>query len=750
MRLLQPSSRGAALRRVLAAALLIVFVAGASAGVPPRASAAADAGPPPRPAFVPRHLSIGLMGLRDATGIDGWMPESGIPWDYAYHYLSNGVNTGRGWEGWNPDASFPLLYARDAEARGYLPVFTYYEMQESGGTCGGCEESRRALSNLNDPTVMAAYYANFALLMKRLGPGTWDGQPGYGKATIVHIEPDLAGFVQNALLGTTPCHRLCLGLGNDPALFGASVSSSGAPDVADLPDTYQGFNWALLRLRDRYAPNVVLGFHLNNWMTGPDISSDTRAGLDSAALGRLAGQFAARSGLVAAPPGTSTYDLLFNDLADYDAAYFQYVRGRTAFWDRRNVAVPNFARWEAYLGAAIAEAGGKPAFVWQIPLGNQFYATMDNSEGHYQDNRAEYFFEHTAELAAIGVVGLLFGPGGLAGTAYYDRRGDGITNAPVVCTADGVSEGRVCNDHPSVVADDDGGYLRSAASAYYRAPLPLPVPTRAPAPPASEPIVTFVAGWGGNIHVAAAGYAFPRGTVLTLTPAPAPGNLFLGWIVDGEFRGWADPLTLTVAGAHVVSAAFIPPVGFPDAPEDPAVGAAVTQLATRGILRGYADGRFGPGDPALRAQMAALLVRSMGWAGEDRGTPFIDQGPVDPALWRDVAALAGHDVARGYADGTYRPTEPVLQVQAVAFIARAMVARGYWVAQPDDPALYPTVPGTSGHRADVATWVRYVGPVPGTAADPAWSSWDRPSSRGWFALALWTALDTYFRTDRSP
>ena len=49
------------------------------------------------------------------------------------------------------------------------------------------------------------------------------------------------------------------------------VGSSGQADVAGLADNAAGFAQAIVRLRDRYAPNVVLGYHFSTWATGTDI-----------------------------------------------------------------------------------------------------------------------------------------------------------------------------------------------------------------------------------------------------------------------------------------------------------------------------------------------------------------------------------------------------------------------------------------------------------------------------------------------
>lgn len=75
-----------------------------------------------------------------------------------------------------------------------------------------------------------------------------------------------------------------------------------------------------------------------------------------------------------------------------------------------------------------------------------------------------------------------------------------------------------------------------------------------------------------------------------------------------------------------------------------------------------------------------------------------------------------------------------------------MVTKGYWTPQPDNPAVYPNVPAGSGHREDLATYVHYAGPVPGTTTTGQdFPNWDAPSTRGWFALALTQAVNSYFR-----
>ena len=124
--------------------------------------------------------------------------------------------------------------------------------------------------------------------------------------------------------------------------------------------------------------------------------------------------------------------------------------------------------------SGITSDTGKPAVVWQVPIGNQYFRTDDGSPWHRQDNRAQYFFGHVQEMEAAGIVAVMFGSGGNnQSTENIDAAGDGVTNPPAQCTSLGVSSGQVCNDHVSSVSDDDGGYLRLAGAAYYASPVPL-------------------------------------------------------------------------------------------------------------------------------------------------------------------------------------------------------------------------------------------------------------------------------------
>ena len=228
-------------------------------------------------------------------------------------------------------------------------------------------------------------------------------------------------------------------------------------------------------------------------------------------------------------------------------------------------------------------------------------------------------------------------------------------------------------------------------------------------------LFTLTLANGGGI--ATGGGSFREGAVASLHAAPTAAQIFTGWTVDGQRQGWANPLTITMNNGHSAAAGFGARQTFADAgPGQTGATEAIAQLAARGIIKGcdQAANLFCPTDPTLRAQMAALIVRAMGWGDEDPANPFPDRNGVDDELWRAIAILADHGVAKGYGDGTYGTTGPVLNAQVISFITRAMVDAGYWTFQPDDGTIYPNVapaPATGSISSPTST-------TPGRCAVP--------------------------------
>ncbi len=420
-----------------------------SSGWPIAHNMAATAGRGSIPAAFPHYFSFGVLSQTYfAPLLDAMRSQNGTAFAFRYQYLSGGVNTNRGWETWSqPPGQYATTYMQENAQHGYTPAFAYYEICQSDGPSPGdhCtgQDNQRDPANLAIPATMKAYYANWVLLMHRIKV--------YGKPVLVVVEPDMWGFLQMAAHGT-----------DNAANVPASVSSSGYPDAAGFPNTVQGFAWALLHMRDKYAPNATLAIHASCWATSTDIASDTRPSLDVAGLARREAKFLNSAGLYGNPLGVSRWDLLSNDVANHDSAGPAGV-----WWDRYNHTFPNFARYLNFIGL-LSQDTHRRIVMWQVPMGNQYFDTMKDSPGHYQDNRAEYILGNVASFAAAGIIAVLFGP--VTGyTMNIDQMNDGITNAAPISTY----ECNLCNNHTSKYSDDDGGYLRIFVGQYMGHPVPI-------------------------------------------------------------------------------------------------------------------------------------------------------------------------------------------------------------------------------------------------------------------------------------
>lgn len=390
----------------------------------------ADGSPPEAPPALPARWPHATLQLGMADGPGGAAAlRATAPFGLRYQYLSGGVNTGRGWTTWNPDGSFVTAYVEESRAQGVTPVFTYYMIRGSApGSALG--EAAGDVANLADPATMSAYFRDLRLFFQRAGAFPTE-------AVVLHVEPDLWGFVQQRF-------------GDDAARAPAAVSATGLAELAGLPDSVAGFAAAILRLRDALAPNVVVGYHLSTWGTGVDplLAKPSDAEIDT---------LAARSAAFYRSLGARS-DLAFAELGDRDAAFKEFQQhDRGASW----WAPADFARNARYL-SAFSRATRLPLVEWQVPLGNTKMRAVDNTWGHYQDNKVETFLDEPTRgqlLAYLqaGVIAFLFGRGAEGTTCACDAVGDGVRDPPPI---DG-------NVRPSLGPDDDGGYFRERAAAYY-------------------------------------------------------------------------------------------------------------------------------------------------------------------------------------------------------------------------------------------------------------------------------------------
>jgi hypothetical protein len=403
----------------------------------------------PLPAGWPARLELGMA---DSPGGAAAMRAT-APFLFRYQYLAGGVNTGGGWATWNTNGDFAKFYIQDSVANGLIPVFTYYQLLQSSPGGGG--EPDAIFANLNNTATMTAYYADLTLFFQKAGAFT-------GQRVVLHVEPDFWGYVQQRSSGDAA------------ATVAAKVSETGIATLQGLPSNVAGFAQAIVRLRNAYAPNVTLAYHLSVWGTNVDIAISNPP---DATVDALAGRAAAFYRSL-----NANFDLSFAEFSDRDAAFKQYVYGDggISWWD-----AADFRRSARFL-KLFSSTSRTRLVMWQIPLGNTRMRSQSNVWGHYQDNRVEWLLDevartHLATYRDAGVVAFLFGGGAGGVTCACNAINDGVTNPAAIngntlaseLAAPGTAPTQVTRGAvPTLVtpyaADDDGGFFRWRAWAYYQ------------------------------------------------------------------------------------------------------------------------------------------------------------------------------------------------------------------------------------------------------------------------------------------
>ena len=355
------------------------------------------------------------LGLTDSPGGAAAVKRSG-GLRFRYQYLAAGVNTGDGWATWNENGTFVDRYVAESGRAGVTPVFSYYMIRQSLPGRDNGDEPAAVLSNLRNTATMRAWLADVRLFFERAGhfPRT---------RVVLQVEPDMWGYGQQAAR-------------NDDA------STVPVAEVGDLG----GLARAVVDLRNRLAPNVVLGWHLSDWGTKADLTLNDPSLRRTGMLARRSARFYRSL--------HARFDVTFTDFADRDASFKRkiYGAGPDIWW-----TAADYRRELRFLGT-FSRAARQRIVAWQIPLGNTLMRAMNNTWGHFQDNRVQWALgsrRHLRSLARAGVIALLFGGGADGTTCACDGRHDGVTNpAPI--------NG---NTRRSLSADDDGGYFRARARA---------------------------------------------------------------------------------------------------------------------------------------------------------------------------------------------------------------------------------------------------------------------------------------------
>lgn len=145
-------------------------------------------------------------------------------------------------------------------------------------------------------------------------------------------------------------------------------------------------------------------------------------------------------------------------------------------------------------------------------------------------------------------------------------------------------------------------------------------------------------------------------------------------------RGQLAAILHRMAGQPAPAAA----AGFQDVAADAYYRDAVAWAAERGIVSGYAGGRFAPDRPVTREQLAAFLFRyanAQGMAAAaDTGAlkDFTDRSAVSAYAVEPLSWAVEQGLVNGYADGQLNPQGQATRAQIAAILSRFRRASEEW------------------------------------------------------------------------
>jgi len=380
----------------------------------------------------PSTFQIGLLDGEDGASALVRRAPYGIRWAY----LSGGAGDRDSWVNWREgDGSYATAFVKDSFAHGTVPFLSYYVLQQTTGVKHHVDEQRKVIAGLRRGATVRRVVRDLRRALQRIakaGPG----------AVVLQVEPDLWGYAQQR-------H------GDDARRTPVSVRAVGGPLVKGLPNDLSGLARLVTRIRDRDAPHVMLAYPVSIWGTNKDIVGSKPDAKELDRMVRASTRFWRTAG--------RPFDLLTFEYANRTTGYMRRVDGLSAA-DTEWSAVDH-ERLLTYVRGVLRDVP-RPGVLWQVPPGNTVMAAMDDSPGHYRDDKVQTLLGRPGRpllrrFRDAGIAAVLFGSAFPDDTCACDARRDGITDG---------SGGPAPNPagRRSTSTDDDGGYLAEQTARYVR------------------------------------------------------------------------------------------------------------------------------------------------------------------------------------------------------------------------------------------------------------------------------------------
>ncbi len=183
-----------------------------------------------------------------------------------YIYVTGGVGDGRLHAPDAPAGQGLHQFLTESHREHMLPILTYYQLQPSGPV--PMAEEARAGYVLNDRRIMRDYWLDVENTLRVAAEIP-------NQRVVLHVEPDGWEYIEQLAGVQTP----------------VAVASSGLRPLRGLANDARGFAQAFVRLRNRLAPNVLLGWSISGWGVGQTAVASVA---DSRTIGAIRAGFYAR------------------------------------------------------------------------------------------------------------------------------------------------------------------------------------------------------------------------------------------------------------------------------------------------------------------------------------------------------------------------------------------------------------------------------------------------------------------------
>lgn len=157
------------------------------------------------------------------------------------------------------------------------------------------------------------------------------------------------------------------------------------------------------------------------------------------------------------------------------------------------------------------------------------------------------------------------------------------------------------------------------------------------------------------------------------TTTDKPKDEVTGTVVDpSDESGVKDPTTVPSDESAGVD--------FSDVSENHFAFEAIQYLSSKGIVKGYNDGKFYTDRTITRAEFAIMINRALGYSTDEYKHSFVDFKE-DAWYAGELASALNKGITKGFTDGTYRPDAYIPREQASVMINNVLETNGIFVSE---------------------------------------------------------------------